>query len=113
LSPEREQRAFEAVLSQELAKPGTLLQTVLYGPEQAVEVMRLAARQYRRALRTPITRARNEMMYSRPRVVTVRELRQFFEAGSCLLPALQDGVERKIQQPALLPTGSWAVPDLS
>lgn len=144
MSPEREQRAFEALLSQELAKPGTLLQTVVYGPEQAAEVLKLAARHYRRALRTTpaavadddpdqvyaliyeavraasaalllangyrirggershvealrlaalglaawhpedarrlerirasITRARNEMMYTRPTVVTVREL---------------------------------------
>jgi hypothetical protein len=182
MSPEREQQAFEALLRQELTRPGTLVQTLVYGPEQAVEVMRLAARQYRRALRTtqpavadddpdqvyaliyeavraasaalvhangyrvrggershvevlrlaalglaawhpeearllerirmPITRARNEMMYSRPRVVTIRELRQFFEAASRLLPALQDCVERKIRQPSLLPAGAWAVPDL-
>jgi hypothetical protein len=183
MSPDAEQRAFEALLSQELVKPGTLLQTVVYGPEQAAEVMRLAARQYRRAIRTappavadddpeqvyvlvyealraassalllahgyrirggdrshvevlrlaalgltpwhtaearlleqiraPITRARNEMMYVRPKVVTLRELRQFFEAASRLLPALQDCVERQVQQPSLLPTGSWAVPDLT
>jgi hypothetical protein len=182
MSPEREQQAFEALLGQELTRPGTLLQTLVYGPEQAAEVMRLAARQYRRALRTtqsavadddpdqvyalvyeavraasaalihshgyrvrggershvevlrlaalglaawhqdearllerirmPITRARNEMLYSRPQVVTVRELGQFFEAASRLLPALQDCVERRIRQPSLLPAGAWAVPDL-
>jgi hypothetical protein len=182
VSPEAEQRAFEALLAQESARPGKLVQTVVYGPEQATEVMRLAARQYRRALRTtpsaiadddpdqvyalvyeavragaaalllangyrirggershvevlrlsalglaawhpdearllervraPITRARNEMLYSRATVVSVRELRQFFEVASMLLPALQGCVERRIRQPALLPPGAWAVPDL-
>jgi hypothetical protein len=151
VSPEREQRAFESPLAQELTRPNGLLQTVVHGPEQAVEVMRLAARQYRRALRTTpsavpdddpdqvyvlvyeairaaaaalllangyrarggershvealrlaalglaawhpdearllerirpsITRARNEMLYARPQVVTVRELRQFLRGG--------------------------------
>jgi hypothetical protein len=182
MSPELEQRAFEALLSREASKPGALLQVVVYGPQQAVEVMKLAARQYRRALRStpaaiadddpdqvyvliyeaikaaasallhahgyrvrggdrshveilrlaalgmtawhpdearlleqiraPITRARNEMLYARPRVVTVRELRQFFEAAARLLPALQDSVARRIDQPALLDAGDWAVPDL-
>ena len=64
------------------------------------------------SIRMPITRARNEMMYARPTVVTIRELRQFFEAAARLLPALQDCVERKIRQPSLLPAGAWAVPDL-
>jgi hypothetical protein len=52
VSPEREQRALESPLAQELTRPNGLLQTVVHGPEQAVEVMRLAARQYRHALRT-------------------------------------------------------------
>ena len=32
--------------------------------------------------------------------------------ASMLLPALQGCVERRIRQPALLPPGAWAVPDL-
>ena len=36
MSPEREQQAFEALLRQELTRPGTLVQTLVYGPEQAV-----------------------------------------------------------------------------
>lgn len=183
MSPEREERAFEQLLRQELARPGTLLQALAYGPEQAVAVMTLAARQYRRALRsTPaamadddpdqvyalvyealraataavlhahgyrvrggershvevlrlgalaltawhpdeagqlermrasVTRARNEMLYSRPSVVTLAELRQFFDAASRVLPALQACVERRTAQPALVPAGAWAVPDLT
>jgi hypothetical protein len=182
MSPEREQAAFEALLLRESTHPGTLLQTVVYGPEQAGEVMRLAARQYRRALRStpaaiadddpdhvyalvyesiraaaaalllangyrvrggershvevlrlcalglaprqpdearlleriraPITRARNEMLYARAAVVSMRDLRQFFDAASRLLPALQACVERRTRQPALLPAEAWAVPDL-
>jgi len=52
------------------------------------------------------------MMYTRPRVVTITELRQFFEAASLLLPALQNCIERQVQQPSLLPAGAWAIPDL-
>jgi hypothetical protein len=92
------------------------------GERSHVEALRLAAlglaawhpdeARLLERIRAPITRARNEMLYTRPKVVTVRELRQFFEAAARLLPALQDGVERAIRQPALLPAVDWAVPDL-
>src|SRR5204863_9038671 len=79
------------------------------GERSHVEVLRLAAlglaawhpgeARLLEQIRAPIVRARNEMLYSRPKVVTVRELRQFFEAASRLLPALQDCVERRLEQP--------------
>jgi len=92
------------------------------GERSHVEALRLAAlglaawhpdeARLLERIRPSITRARNEMLYARPRVVTVRELRQFFEAASVLLPALQGCVERIARQPALLPAGAWAVPEL-
>jgi hypothetical protein len=52
MSPEQEEQAFEALLRVEAAKSGSLVQELLRGEIQAAQLMAMAGRHYRRAIRS-------------------------------------------------------------